>query len=85
MILTIRSKFFERLCETFYRHALEDYTWNRLVQKKNMEKKKEFLVRKRLTITDLFKGLWFGPDTLSPLAPALGPQPFQNRTYFCFR
>ena len=40
MILTIRSKFFERLCETFYRHALEDYTWNRLVQKKNMEKKR---------------------------------------------
>ena len=58
----------------FYGHAV-GCTWNRLVQKKKeKEKKNGFFLRKHVNVHHLFERPVVGRDTLSPLAPALGPQ-----------
>ena len=66
IILVLRSQFFEYLRETLYKHALEHLEAARSEQK--------WVIRfssygKRLTIIDLFEGLWLS----SALAPVLYP------------
>ena len=52
-MLVLRSQFFEYLCETLYKHALEHLEAAR--SEKN--RRKVSLLRKRLAIIDLFEGL----------------------------
>ena len=54
-ILALCSQIFEYLRETFYRHALE-YLQSAPSDQKQC--KKNVFLRKRLTIIDLFEGLW---------------------------
>ena len=58
LLLVLRSQFFEYLRETGYKHALEHLEAAR--SQKKMGGKNAFLRRKRLrvTIIDLFEGLW---------------------------
>ena len=55
LILALRSQIFEYLRETFYRHVLEYLQW---VRPEKMKKKRKNPLGKRLTIIDVFEGLW---------------------------
>ena len=54
LILGLHRQIFEYSRETFYRHALE--SGHRLVQTKMENKTRRFLLRKHLTVIDLFLG-----------------------------